>query len=99
MYMLAQQTAVLDDPEGDLSTEALLCKAAAELTSARALRPAEARPCWYLHAVWRRLAQPHLARRWLAEADQAAPFSYLTPAEHRGLQLACRAHADRAVRP
>ena len=73
-----------------LSTEALLCKAAAELGLARMKRPSEARPCWYLHEVWSRLAQQHPAARWLRAAEAAAPFSYLTPAEQRDLRLACR---------
>ena len=46
MYVLARRRAELDDPADELSTEALLCKAAAELAGARALRPAEARPSW-----------------------------------------------------
>jgi tetratricopeptide (TPR) repeat protein len=72
-----------------LSTEALLFQAAAELVLARRLRPEEARPCWYLHQVWSRLAHRQPATRWLRAAEAAAPFSALTPAEARGLQLAC----------
>jgi tetratricopeptide (TPR) repeat protein len=90
MLLLARQRAALDDPDGELSTEALLCKAAAQLSRARALRPSEARPSWYLHLAWRQLAQHAAARRWLAEAQRQAPFSHLSPAEYRDLQLACR---------
>jgi tetratricopeptide (TPR) repeat protein len=90
MYLLAKERATLADPAGDLPAEALLCKAAAELSRARALRPQEARPALYLYASWHQLAQHGLAKRWLAEAQRAAPFSYLTPAEQRRLQLALR---------
>lgn len=90
LYLLAGKRATLPEPEGELSTEGLLCQAAAELTLARRQRPDEARPCWYLHAVWSRLAQHGPAQRWLKQADALAPLSYLTPAEHRSLQLACR---------
>jgi tetratricopeptide (TPR) repeat protein len=68
--------------------ESLLFKAAGELTLARQERPDEARPCWYLYEVWSALAQHRLADRWLREAHNAAPFSYLTPAERCRLQLA-----------
>ena len=62
LYLLACQRALLAETADGLSTEALLCKAAAELGLARLRRPAEARPCWYLHVVWSRLAR-QLARR------------------------------------
>ena len=88
LYLLARERAVTEEPEGDLPTEGLLCKAAGELSVARSLRPGEARPCWYLYAVWSRLGQQHPARRCLREAGAAAPFTYLTPAEQRSLQLA-----------
>jgi tetratricopeptide (TPR) repeat protein len=90
LYLLARQRASLTEPEGDLPVEGLLCKAAGELSMARALRPGEARPCWYLYAVWTRLAQQQPARRCLREAGAAAAFTYLTPAEQRSLELACR---------
>jgi tetratricopeptide (TPR) repeat protein len=90
LYLLACQRAQLPDGADGLSAEALLCRAAAELGLARRQRPQEARPCWYLHAVWSRLAQHHPATRWLRAAEAAAPFSYLTPAEQRDLRLACR---------
>jgi hypothetical protein len=56
---------------------------------ARLQAPDQARPCWYLYEVWSRLAQRQPALRHLREADMAAPFSYLTPAEKRNLRLAC----------
>ncbi len=87
MLLLAQQCAALDDAAA-ATTEALLCKAIAALQRARSLRPEEARPCWYLHAAWRQLAQPQPARRWLVAARRHAPFSELTPAEARDLWLA-----------
>jgi tetratricopeptide (TPR) repeat protein len=89
MYCLAQARRQVDDPDGDLSVQGLLCKAAGELAQARARRPGEARPCWYLYATWRQLAQQQLAHRWLDEAQRAAPFTYLTPMEHAQLALAC----------
>ena len=64
-----------------MSAESLLCKAAGELILARRERPDEARPCWYLFEVWSQLAQRQPAARWLRAAEDAAPFSYLTPAE------------------
>jgi hypothetical protein len=93
LYWLACQRAELPDPDGDFSSEGLLCQAAGELAQARLARPDEARPCWYLHAVWSRLAQRQPADRWLRAAEKAAPFSDLTPAERRNLHLACRALA------
>ncbi len=89
LYWLALQRATRADPHGELSVEALLCKAAGELALARRQRPEEARPCWYLHSVWSRLGQRQPALRWLRTAQAAAPFAYLTPAEQRLLQLAC----------
>jgi tetratricopeptide (TPR) repeat protein len=90
LYLLARQRARLPEPEGTLSTESLLCKAAGELTAARLRRPDEARPWWYLSVVWTELAQQQPASRCLRAAAAAAPLSYLTPAERRDLQLACR---------
>ena len=94
LYLLAAQHS---DQVGTESAEGLLCKAAAELTLARQARPEEARPLWYLHEVWSRLAQSQPAARSLRAAAAAAPFSYLTPAEERGLFLACR-QRDRTPR-
>ncbi|HEY7424733.1 MAG TPA: tetratricopeptide repeat protein [Gemmataceae bacterium] len=95
LYWLARQRAELTSEDDDrLSSEGLLCQAASELVQARRERPDEARPCWYLHQVWSRLGQRQPATRWLRAAENAAPFSYLTPAEQRSLHLACRRQAD-----
>jgi tetratricopeptide (TPR) repeat protein len=90
LWLLARQRLTLPDPEGQLSVQGLLCKAAGELTQARQERPDEARPCWYLYQVWTQLGQRQPALRWLRQAESAAPFSYLTPAEKGRLYLACR---------
>jgi hypothetical protein len=98
LLLLARARVAVDDPGGDQDREGLLCKAAAELALARLEQPDEARPCWYLHEVWSQLAQRQPADRWLREADTAAPFSSLTPAEQRGLQLACACRAAETPR-
>lgn len=90
LFLLARQRAALPEPEEILSPEALLCKAAGELALAHLEKTEEARPAWYLHEVWSHLAQKQPARRYLRAALRAAPFTYLTAAEQRGLQLACR---------
>jgi tetratricopeptide (TPR) repeat protein len=90
LFHLAVQRAALQEASDELPPQALLCKAAGELTLARLLRPDEARPLWYLHEVWSRLAQHQPALRALRSASAAAPFSYLTAAEQRGLALACQ---------
>jgi hypothetical protein len=89
LYLLARKRAAMGSPEGELSVESLLCKAAADLNEARTLRPEEARPCWYLYVVWTRLAQQQPAQRCLHAAGAAASFTFLTPAEQRSLELAC----------
>jgi hypothetical protein len=89
LYLLSKQCDKLGD-DTEESPQALLCKAAAELTLATRFRPDEARPHYYLHRVWSGLMQSQPASRCLRAAEDAAPFSYLTPAEHRQLQLACR---------
>lgn len=95
LYFLSRARADLPDPDGDLSTEGLLCKAASELGRARLYRPDEARPAWYLYEIWSQLGLRQPALRSLAVADHAAPFSYLTRAEKRGLQLACQREATK----
>jgi tetratricopeptide (TPR) repeat protein len=90
LYLLAKERETLPDPDGEMSAEGMLCKAAGELALAIHGRPGEARPCWYLSAVWTELAQRRPATRWLRAARAAAPFSYLTPSERAALQLACR---------
>ena len=90
LYLLARQQEALPADEEGFSPESLLCQAAGELILALRLRPDEARPCWYLFAVWSQLAQRQPAARWLRAAEDAAPFSYLTPAERRALEIAER---------
>jgi tetratricopeptide (TPR) repeat protein len=97
LYLLALERARMPEPDGALSAEGLLCKAAGELTLARLRRPEEARPWWYLYEVWTELAQQRPAARCLRAAAAAAPFSSLTPAEERRLALACL-RADREAR-
>ena len=92
LFLLARDRATRSDADDRLSPESLLCRAAAELTLARAERPDEAQPCWYLYQVWSRLSQRQAALRCLRDADEAAPFSYLTPAEQARLALARRRH-------
>jgi tetratricopeptide (TPR) repeat protein len=100
LFLLARERAVLPDAEeGVLPTEGLLCKAAGELTLARLERPDEARPQWYLYEVWSRLPARKPALTCLRAAEVAAPFSYLTPAEQRSLQLACKCQSsERAIK-
>jgi tetratricopeptide (TPR) repeat protein len=99
LLLLARQRSTLPDPDGELSAEALLCKAAGELTLAHLEKPDEARPSWYLHEVWSGLAQRQPARRCLRAAEAAAPFSYLTASEQRDLQLACQwRQAERPIK-
>jgi tetratricopeptide (TPR) repeat protein len=90
LFLLARERSSFPDPDGMLSTEGLLCKAADELTRARQKRPEEARPCWYLSQVWFRLAQQHPAQRCLHQAEDAALSSWLTPGERRDLNQALR---------
>jgi Flp pilus assembly protein TadD len=89
LYLLARRRADLGDERGRRLAQEMLCKAAAELTLARMRRPDEARPYWYLHAVWVQLAQRQPAVKWLRRAEEAAPFSAMTPVEKRDLHLAC----------
>jgi hypothetical protein len=97
LFLLARDQQASREPDSALCPESLLCKAAAELTLARVERPDEAQPCWYLYEVWSRLAQRGAALRCLHDADLAAPFSYLTPAEQTGLALACRRFQAQAL--
>jgi hypothetical protein len=97
LYLLARQRCELPEPEGELPAEGLYCQAAGELALARRERPAEARPSWYLYQVWTRLAQRQPAQRCLRQAEDAAAFSELTPAEQRGLHLACQRRQQEPV--
>lgn len=94
LYLLARERETLPDPEEELPVEGLLCRAAAELTLARQERADEAQPYWYLYEVWSRLGQSQPARRWLRQAADVAPFTYLTPAEQRRLTLAWQRFRD-----
>ena len=89
LYLLAYRRAQLSAEDEELPAEALLCKAAAELTLANECNPDEARACWYLFEVWSQLGQRHPALARLRQARSRAAFSYMTPAESRCLQLAC----------
>jgi tetratricopeptide (TPR) repeat protein len=89
LYLLGRTRARLHDGGSEMTPESLFCSAAAELTLARLEKRNEARPCWYLHEVWSQLAQSQPAKRWLRAAEADAPFSYLTPAEQRRLEMAC----------
>ncbi|HMP04462.1 MAG TPA: hypothetical protein PKC45_18380, partial [Gemmatales bacterium] len=74
---------------GELTAEALFCRAASELQKARAERPDEARPCLYLYSAWQRLGQGSAAAAALRQADRHATLSFLTPCERRQLLQAC----------
>jgi hypothetical protein len=93
LYLLACQRATMPNTEEEPAAEGLLFKAARELRAAGAERPEEARPCWYLHKVWSRLAQQQPAERWLRAAADAAAFTDLTPAERRELHATCNSAA------
>jgi tetratricopeptide (TPR) repeat protein len=88
LYHLARQHHELKDNTSAATAEGLLCKAAAELTLAREQLPNAARPCWYLHEVWSRLAQRQPAQRWLHETEARVSLADLTPMEKRNLRAA-----------
>ena len=81
LYLLATER----KPDDEMTEEAILCKAALELSEAHTRSPGEARPCWYLYLVWQRLGRSQPAQRWLRDADTLAPLSYLTPRERQDL--------------
>lgn len=97
LYLLAisKMPPGADDP--DVSNESLLCRAMTELLEAQELKPGEAQPCWYLYAVYQKLGQQHLARRWLRAAQRVAPFTHLSAAEQRDLELAFGALTERRL--
>jgi tetratricopeptide (TPR) repeat protein len=88
LYLLARKRLDMGDDRSRGLAEEMLCKAAAELTLARQCRPGAARPWWYLHGVWTRLAQRQPAVRCLRAAAANAHPGALTPAERRELDLA-----------
>jgi tetratricopeptide (TPR) repeat protein len=98
LFLLASCRAKLPEPEEQLPVEGLLWKAIGELTQAHDLCPAEAQPCWYLYSLWRRLGQRQNAMHWLRQTIDTAPFSLLTPAEQRGLQMAQRGQENLVAR-
>jgi hypothetical protein len=98
LYLLARKRAELPNPEGDLPAESLLCKAAAELTLAQLQRPEEARPTWYLFQVWSRLGQRQPALCRLRQANDAAPFTFLSPAEQHALHRAYEGYLEEVQR-
>lgn len=89
LFLLSQQIAKHPDPQGELSVEGLLFKAAGELSAARSLDRTMARPCWYLYRAWSKLGQSNQAKRFLHEAHDRAACNDLTPAE---LQLLLLTH-------
>jgi tetratricopeptide (TPR) repeat protein len=99
LYLLALERAKLADPQGQLSVESLLCRAAGDLSVAHARQPEQAQPCWYLCQVWAALGQQQLTLRWLRRTEGAAPFTPLTPAEQRQLELVCRKQQPLSLRP
>ncbi len=95
LYWLARQRAAVKGKRDELPAEGLLWRAAGELEHALRERPGEARPCWYLFAIWSQLGQKQAAQGWLRRAAEAAPYtSPLTAAEWRSLTLACHATED-----
>jgi tetratricopeptide (TPR) repeat protein len=89
LFLLAQSRAGVGSSDLELPVEGLLCKSAAELTQAHDAKPGEAQASWYLYQVWSRLGQRHAALAHLIQAREAAPFTYLSPAESRKLTMAC----------
>lgn len=85
LWLLAERRATEPDPSGEFSVNELLVRAAKELQAARRLKPAEARPHYYLAKVWRQLGQPSACAKSLRAADRLALTSLLTPAEQRDL--------------
>jgi hypothetical protein len=88
LYCLACRNDLFEAPDGTVSREGLLCRAAGELSLAAEERPGQARPCWYLHCVWAALAQHQPATRWLRATEVNATTGDLTASERRRLELA-----------
>jgi tetratricopeptide (TPR) repeat protein len=98
LYCLACRNELFAAPDGPISREGLLCRAAGELALATQERPDLARPCWYLHCVWAALAQHHPATRWLRATESNASSGDLTATERRRLELACSRWQTEALR-
>jgi hypothetical protein len=88
LYLLACKRATEPDSTGDYSVDSLMLKAAAELREARAEKPDEARPSYYLYQIFTQLGQHTAAQRALADADARILLGRLTPLERRELQMA-----------
>ena len=99
LYWLARERTAVKGVDDQLPAEGLLSRAAAELDLAQRERPGEARPCWYLYAVWSQLGQKQFALRWLRRATELVTVTPLTPAETRSLTLACKAATGALPRP
>ena len=87
LYLLSRDPSLDDSAGEDIDAESVLCKAIFELAAAHAATPDDARPCWYLHLVYRRLGKEQPAKRWLNECVRLAPKSHLTACERHGLDL------------
>ena len=87
LYLLSRDPSLEASEGEDVDAEAVLCKAIFELVAAHATAPDDARPCWYLHLVYRRLGKDLPAKRWLNECVRLAPTSHLTASERHGLDL------------
>lgn len=99
LYLLALENAGKEkDAAPGETKEALLFRAAGELTQARMLRSDLSRPCWYLFLVWDSLARNRPAHRWLTLATQDSPAGDLTPAEFQELHLALLARETDHIR-
>jgi tetratricopeptide (TPR) repeat protein len=92
LFLIAGKRSSLPEPASEFSAEGIYCKAAAELTLAQLHHPEEAQPYWYLYKVWQELGQRQPALDQLRMAQASAPFTFLTPAEQRDLQLAIKSH-------
>ncbi len=86
LYCVAERLTNLPEQKESGEVERVLCKAATALKEAQSERPDEARPSWYLYRVWTRLDQSRPAEKALKKAQEAAPFSSLTPGEYRELK-------------
>lgn len=89
LYLLSLEKTKKNQQEvpNDQNLEALLFRAAGELTQARLTRGDQVRPCWYLYLVWNKLACSQPAQRWYRITAQDASLEYLTPKEFQDFHL------------
>lgn len=89
LYLLALEKTKKEQKEvpDDQNLEALLFRAAGELTQARLTRNDQVRPCWYLYLVWNKLACSQPAQRWYRITAQDASVECLTPREFQDFHL------------